>query len=54
MINFINCGSEKRVSRFPSGNKLADEQSSINKQKRAISAASAVVDHMLIKLYVQN
>ena len=24
MISFIHCGSEKRVYRFPSGNKLAD------------------------------
>ena len=24
MISFIHCGSEKRVHRFPSGNKLAD------------------------------
>ena len=24
MINFIHCGSEKRVYRFSSGNKLAD------------------------------
>ena len=24
MISFTHCGSEKRVYRFPSGNKLAD------------------------------
>ena len=24
MISIIHCGSEKRVYRFPSGNKLAD------------------------------
>ena len=24
MISFIHCGSEKKVYRFPSGNKLAD------------------------------
>ena len=24
MISFIHCGSEKRVYRFPSGNKSAD------------------------------
>ena len=30
------------------------KQSIINKQKRDVSAASALVDHMLIELYLQN
>ena len=29
MINFIHCGSEKRVYRFPSGNKLADARKEV-------------------------
>ena len=29
MINVIHCGSEKRVYRFPSGNKLADAREGV-------------------------
>ena len=29
MINVIHCGSEKRVYRFPSGNKLADARKEV-------------------------
>ena len=29
MISFTHCGSEKRVYRFPSGNKLADARKEV-------------------------
>ena len=29
MINFIHCGSEKRVYMFPSGKKLADTRKDV-------------------------
>ena len=29
MISFIHCGSEKRVYRFPKGNKLADARKEV-------------------------
>ena len=29
MISFIHCGSEKRLYRFPSGNKLADARKEV-------------------------
>ena len=29
MISFIHCGSEKKVYRFPSGNKLADARKEV-------------------------
>ena len=29
MIIFIHCGSKKRISRFPSGNKLADARKEV-------------------------
>ena len=33
---------------------MSKKQSTINKQKRAVSADSALLEHMLIQLYLQN